>query len=126
MDFSWAHGAGHYDLRPLTGLVQNPHQVEIRSPKFGKGIATIFRLRVDTCHLLSQLCFAEHQVVEKFFCCFQGRRLAWSHDFIDLNQRLFAVARLINRGSVANIGANINVIDCERGEVDAARSIKDL
>ncbi len=63
----------------------------------------------------------EEQRVKEGACRFNGWWLAWAHDPIDIHQRAFAVHVLINRHSVADIGANIDVIDVENWDVGDAR-----
>ena len=68
----------------------------------------------------------EEQRVEHRLRGIERRRLARAHDAIDVEQRLFARHVLVDRQRVANIGADIDVIDVEERQLLVAGSFSGL
>ena len=56
----------------------------------------------------------EQQALEQGLGLLQRRRLARAHDAVDVEQRLFTVGVLVGRQRVADVGADIDVVDGER------------
>ena len=66
----------------------------------------------------------EEQPAEHGFGGFQRRRLAGTHDAIDVDQRFFARRVLVGHHRVADIGADIDVIDAEHRQFLHARLLR--
>ncbi len=56
----------------------------------------------------------------------ERRRLAWTHHAVDVEQRVFARHVLVDRERVADIGADLDVIDVEDREFLEARLVEHL
>ena len=64
----------------------------------------------------------EQQALEQGLGLLQRRRLARAHDAVDVEQRLFTVGVLVGRQRVADVGADIDVVDGERRQRRRSRS----
>ena len=53
----------------------------------------------------------EEQALEQRFRCLERGRLAWTHDAINIDQRVFAGLVLIDHQRIADIGSDIHMID---------------
>ena len=68
----------------------------------------------------------EEQRVEHRLRGIERRRLAWAHHAIDVEQRLFARHVLVDRERIANVGADIDVIDVEERQLLVAGIVQRL
>ena len=64
----------------------------------------------------------EEQRVEHRFGGVDRRRLARTHDAVDVEQRVLAALVLVDRERVADVGADVDVVDVEDGESRRSRS----
>ena len=59
----------------------------------------------------------KEQRVEKLACSFDGRRFTRAHDAVDVHKRGVAAHVLVCRQSVADVGADVDVVDVENRNV---------
>ena len=71
----------------------------------------------------------EEQRVEHRLGGVEGRRLARAHDPVDVEQRALAARVLVDRQRVADVGADIDVVDVEHrqlGDADILERLQEL
>ena len=108
---------GHDDPEPVFLLLQNPDVAGLGALEARNGVARRVRQGTGVDRLFLHLGLAEEEIVEELLGGLDGRRLARPHDLVDLEQRLFAARRAVLPDGVADVGANVDVVDIEDGDL---------
>ena len=107
------------DHRDDVGLAQHPHGVG------GVEVQTHVHLHASDCGKVVSL-GVEEQRLEHVLRGIERRRLARTHDAIDVEQRVLARHVLVDVERVADIGADIDVVDVEQRQFLVAGLIEQL
>ena len=110
-------GGGHDDPEPVFLLLQNPDVAGLGALEPRDDVAPLVRLGAGVDRFILHLGLAEEEIVEELLGGLDGRRLARPHDLVDLEQRLFAARGPVLPDGVADVGADVDVVDIEDGDL---------